>query len=741
MLSTMRHLVWFHPPAPPAGTGLSEDPATNLPRPTEIPLNASTRPARRARFADPARHPLPLLASLALLFTLPACSNSTPRSTAAAAAVSVRTSRVGEPGRYINRFDAAAAPIVWARAGERLIVPVRPSPEQIAAGELVARLDKGRSLPAPLYFVWPDADPTVPAPARPPAARWLNGFPGVAPLADNSAWRSITADRAAELLRRTDDRSELARLFGTWVVVLDMPTDAAGQGLWLASRRVPIGWLLDPPYRPAQPDPEGLVPREAHARLLDTLEPALASPFLRWRARLTLRAAGYERWRSAGDMPDAVTERLARQIEDEWTFGLDVLFLTQPALERQLRDRLAGLIVLASTPEEPAARATVAWDPNLAGLDRLKAILLRANESPANRATLVTNWIESEPSLGAWVIDDAGLFDAASARPVATIGLLRLPGVAGAAASIELAAFGAPSDAGARGRTVLAMKPGELASLSLPVGVSPTPSRFGAPVDVGIGPWRTQRRVLDTTLQVQPPGLIIAPMLDDWSLASWWANATAHPEGPLPPIADAPFAAMLFRHAAASALPLSSRSSPPSPADADSWVLYIEADLPPATPATQTPDQVRIWIGQPYAPLATCTVFSDGRSQASGPAGPAMHAEVLRWSDSRTIPTTPVRTSSAQPPPAPTESNPAPTSRARWSAWIRIPASCLEPADPVRGTGPRQTLRLGIERTDPRGRRSAWPRPMTPWQSEPGRLRIDLSRWATPDRADALTRP
>lgn len=51
----------------------------------------------------------------------------------------------------------------------------------------------------------------------------------------------------------------------------------------------------------------------------------------------------------------------------------------------------------------------------------------------------------------------------------------------------------------------------------------------------------------------------------------------------------------------------------------------------------------------------------------------------------------------------------------RWSFRLPIPAECIEPSGEIR---------LGITRTDLAGTRAAWPRPMLPWQDEPGRLSL-----------------
>ena len=56
----------------------------------------------------------------------------------------------------------------------------------------------------------------------------------------------------------------------------------------------------------------------------------------------------------------------------------------------------------------------------------------------------------------------------------------------------------------------------------------------------------------------------------------------------------------------------------------------------------------------------------------------------------------------------------------KWVANVPIPARCVEKDG---------TLRIAIERTDSRGRRTSWPRPMLPWDSEPGRVALDTKAW------------
>ena len=40
-----------------------------------------------------------------------------------------------------------------------------------------------------------------------------------------------------------------------------------------------------------------------------------------------------------------------------------------------------------------------------------------------------------------------------------------------------------------------------------------------------------------------------------------------------------------------------------------------------------------------------------------------------------------------------------------------------------------ERLQIGIEHRSATGHRTAWPRAMFPWQPEPGRIGLDLTKW------------
>jgi len=136
-------------------------------------------------------------------------------------------------------------------------------------------------------------------------------------------------------------------------------------------------------------------------------------------------------------------------------------------------------------------------------------------------------------------------------------------------------------------------------------------------------------------------------------------------------------------------VPAEARLPPPA---GPKWWLYIECRTPPTPAGGLAPDEsVRIWLGPTGRPRAVIRASRDGsvRDEATGSA--VADTTVVRKPD-------------------------------RWVCQLPVPDACLE-AD--------GTLRIAFERTDSRGVRRAWPRPMLPWQTEPGRAAVDTAAWGT----------
>jgi hypothetical protein len=132
----------------------------------------------------------------------------------------------------------------------------------------------------------------------------------------------------------------------------------------------------------------------------------------------------------------------------------------------------------------------------------------------------------------------------------------------------------------------------------------------------------------------------------------------------------------------------------------DQWSLYLECRQPPGQTKAET---VRVWLGAFGATRSILRVSSDGKASDDLAPGRGLDAAaapvIVRHDD-------------------------------KWILRIPIPPSRIE-AD--------RTVRIAVERTDSRGRRSTWPRPMLPWQAEPGRVWVDLGAWPTTTPGGAPT--
>lgn len=653
------------------------------------------------------------------------------------------------PGRPVDRLNAPGAvpPIVWARPGERLIIPVSPSDAEIASGRFDVHLDRGDALDATLFRL--ESSP-APAPSSPWLADWSGDFA-------RSAWRSSAVQPTQRAAKpspqpvRADDAA--------WFVSVNVPASAAGQGLWLGGRRAPVGWLMAPPFEPPPAAPSPSIPVDHYRPLLADLEPALRSPVWRWRARLALRQAGFTTADQLGVFDDPLVEALASQIEQEWTAGLRFLGASDPDLTRRVRDRLAGLVQIApGSAETNTGRTTVVWNPDTTALEPLKRALLSGAVGSRDRIEAARQWLDGgsgAPNALAWIIDDAGSFDAAARRVCATVGVIAMPGDPRNQGAAPLAALAA-AEGSDQSPVITTLSPGAMATLLLPGDpVTRRDRKQGLRAQVRVGADAFDRVFGAITLPVTPPGLQLGPLAPDWTLATWWPVASSPDINRL-----APFPSSAEPAALCSAMlqKRTTRTAGPGIAAADEWVLFVECREPPEasgdSPTSASADpaasqRFRVFLGALNAPLAVITVDDQGRVEAVGPRAAdtstlAPQVRVERWGDNAAPDSTssgsaPGRVrlgsgSSSQSPPndaapsvaASSATLISPAARG-WCAWITLPPGCIE-ADPA---NPRSEgiLRIGLEYTDARARRSAFPRPMTPWQNEPGRLRLDLGAW------------
>jgi hypothetical protein len=551
-------------------------------------------------------------------------------------------------------------PRVDAVLGRRLVMPVALRGAIQQHNQVAARLDDGRQVHAELVWlsILPD---TAFTDWLEPAGRW-----------------SVTPAGA--------DRLPPGE--GVWAAALDLPIDAVGQGVWLNDSRIALNWLPDPGSLGAG-DEAWRLPVEnagAHPTLLQLAAPELASPLRRWRFHLLMAGLRPES-RPPAELDlrepipglggvvfeDPILEALARQTEARWQVALGNLWLADAELADRLKRRLVAAVDFGDRILAPA------WPTSQEDLDALLNDLLDPRVKPQYHAERALAWLEARPAAAAWVIDDAGLRDAQTGRPVAACGIANLTERA------TLAWASLDDWSGAANLTTVSA----LSAVRIPV-VAPDAAflpgseqtRAASRLTLNAGQWQAQRSVFWRQAPASPPGLRIDPLIGDWTMNAWIAG---EPDATMLPPSDWATAALLYRAEIAATQESSARSQ---------WMLMVECRTGPMP----SPDQetLRIWAGPLGAPTIALKVTASGiildeRAPDQGLRGDFGTARIIR----------------ADAPP-------------KWTAHIPIPQRAIE------GDG---VLRLGIERRDSRGARSAWPRPMLPWQTEPGRLPINTSAW------------
>jgi hypothetical protein len=527
---------------------------------------------------------------------------------------------------------------VDAVPGRTLVVPVELAGPLDPDAPIDVRLDDGRRPAAGLY--------------------WISVGPEAAP--DPRAWLAP----AGQWMATPISASSRPSAAGVWAVVLDLPADSRGQGLWLQGRRTALNWIDALPAAASSFVPPPRPPAEIGSAWLGSLLAAeRRSPARRWRWRLV--TSGLEMRRAVTDpaaFDDPILEALAAQTEDRWAAALAALAHDSPDIARELVRRLGSMVEIDSV-------IVPAWPADSHTLDNLLDDLLSPGHDATARATRVSAWLAAQPPAIAWVADDGGHRDAMSSAPVAAVGIANLLG-AGVLAGL------APDD-GSVPANLTPLEPSSASIFTTALG----PGSASAPVAsvrALAGAWEESIPTLVEGAPVSPPGLRIGPLLADWTMQEWMTGMKAPPGDP----------------ALGTALVLMR-----DPALPEGWALYLESMRAPGSTAE---DVVRIWLGPSGSPTAILRASSDGMVVDEAAIG----------STTRDPSRTPV----------------AMRSSGRWMCKLIIPPRCIE-ADGA--------LLIGIERVDPSGQRSAWPRPMLPWQAEPGRIRADTAAWG--DLGDAVS--
>ncbi|MCH8270834.1 MAG: hypothetical protein IH985_06440 [Planctomycetes bacterium] len=534
---------------------------------------------------------------------------------------------------------------VHAVMGQPLVIPVRFGPDTSPAQPIRAVLDDGRPLETSVYWIA----------GRP------SGRSGSYWLADPGHWTATPASDEAP-----------PSSIGFWVIMLDPPVDAAGQGVWLNRRRLDVNWLAHPGLSPPVPAP--IAPEIASSDRFRLLcEPERHSPTRRWRPRMldgrlgAIPLPGPDAPKHAADdaFDDPVIEAWAMQEQARWAAGLASLRSTDAALA----DRLASALCRVADIDDVHAPA---WPTDARELDQLRSDLLNPSYSAARRSRFVSAWLDAQPTILTWVADDAGTSDAVTGRTVSTLAATNV----GEHTEMVAMVFNRPTSA----MELKDVQPGETVLFRMMRSESAGPIE-AATITVRADDRQWESLVLAEPIPVAPPGAAMSPMFIDRTLAGWRANLAGMAQ---PTNEPGGAAALLMRTRLADPQLTSTR---------ESWSLYIECITGDAPPES---GWVRVWIGPSGAPLIVLTIHADGRVdeervRRTGARSVAADVAVARRDD-------------------------------RFSCLIPVPDECID------STG---VVRIGFVHMDESGRRSAWPRPMFPWHNEPARAAFDTTQWGS----------
>ena len=467
--------------------------------------------------------------------------------------------------------------------------------------------------------------------------------------------------------------------FGTWLAVLTLPRSCDGRSLVLGMRTLHFR-VLEPSSRLVAPPAGGAWPHSWVGVTDPMLSVARSSPGTRWWARLVsdgLRS----RITRIGPAADATTDAGAQTPPDLDRFSDPVLELwanqqeerwrwaldALAAHDREFAQMLVARIGLVANLEGCGVPFATFADPKL---EQLRETLLDQRLDARDRRNAAQAWLENQPASLAWVADDAGAIVRSEElhsvpRAVVSLGIANLT-------SVPVVAWGGSlADQTAEDASQLLTRVEPRASSTLHVHCDVDSSR-----DLPPG-------------QFPPAVRLAAHIGDDIVMCDAFASPVAvRPPGFVIPglVADwtaGSLVAAARENAAAPPIDVRTRGLLERN-ESNQWMLRLDvADV-------ATSEQVvRLWLG---LRRENQTPITEVRLRPAG-------LEPL-------IADGPVETSAIRTPDA-------------WVLRFVIPKQEIDP-DGV--------LRLAIERIGAGGRVS-WPRPMLPWQMEPGRFALDLRAW------------
>jgi len=460
---------------------------------------------------------------------------------------------------------------------------------------------------------------------------------------------------------------------GVWSLVAQMPVDAVGQSIWIGSDRVELTWIPNPAGFGEAIQAERIGAERVWEMPLDGagLEAPGFSQLIAPERKNPAR-----RWRAA------LIDRGLEPYADPFTPGLEGLTerpnaFADPVLEayavyRELR-WAAGLALL--------------WRDNPSLAEELKSALVRTARFPGGvpAPAWETRQVALRTLLDALTDPNSGpdrreraARSFLAAVPAAGAWVIDDTGVTTGVVNLtERPTLTWIEGSGDGGRTGLDV----LAPLESRVIAGATAVRDGlgaGSISAHAGEWSARLPVRVAPIEATPPGARLGPFLFDLDM-----QGTLNLGAPVRPTPPWQTAALVYRDAAES-----------SGDTAAGWSVYIECSRAPVELTdrqTVPPETLRVWLGARGGDAAAIRVSEDGSVLDESPTADGQLAEQVEVT--------------AEPD--------------RWTVRMPVPRRAIDGSE----------LLIGIERSDRFGRRTAWPRPMLPWQTEPGRAAVDLSAW------------
>ncbi len=408
---------------------------------------------------------------------------------------------------------------------------------------------------------------------------------------------------------------------GFYALVVDAPDDPTSE-IRVAGRTV----------RLVRPSPAAPVrPLDEDRDLVAALEAELRDPFWRWHAILGLERLG--RTPTPTPQEDPILEAWAAQETDAWREGLRRLAQADPGLSARLQRRLWLTARFGGSARWPV------WPASPTDLADLRDALL----APARMVDRVRAWLDDQTRVLTWV-DETRSDDG---MPI--LGALNLDDE--------------PRVLWVRSQPPVPHELPPLESVRIPLA--------------GQAPWTIatpdgEFRLADPAraIPLHPPGLVMAPLLGDWTLRSLLLASPRRDEGT---------AGLFFLQRGDDLVPedpgvIRRFDAPPRP------TLYFER--------RESMREARLWLGPQRAPDAIVRITGEGQVRDERTRTPIDGARTIVDPD-------------------------------RLVSLIPLPAHLVNAGE----------LLIGLEVIDTGGMRWSWPAARMPWQTQPARSTVDVRTW------------